>query len=132
MKRDGYLLIELIIAISIFGLLAGVATQGILLGLAMNSHTPEIREGNTTVLTNCLINKIRKATATPGNTVALKHPTANDRGNEEWSLKINDVKSPSNLIGGSVPIKNLYSLDVEIKNLKDITAKKYTIFRYLP
>jgi hypothetical protein len=126
MSRKGYLLIEVIIGLSIFTLVAGAVTQGFLVGLKLYDESEKV-DLNEGIITNILLNRIKKTTD-------ANSPVNAKFGPEEWKAEV-ITKSPVKEIS-----QNLYALNVEVaktidaqgNRLEHPTGKKYAVFRYLP
>jgi hypothetical protein len=124
MDRKGYLLIEIIFGLSLFALVAGVVTQGFLIGLKL--YRDAGTDSNEAVITMLLINRIKKATS--GATTSIK------LNEEEWQVRIENASELAKALPG------LWALNINVAKIKDskgnnvqpLEEKKYNIFRYLP
>lgn len=129
-KNKAFLLIEVIVALSIFALLAGAITQGFLTGMKMRSSVEVRDESNEAVITNMLINKIEKTSLPPASKpIKVSIPLEGEKKDQEdtWQLVVKESKK----IFAS---NNLYALKVEISKTPSSpgeTPKVYNIFRYI-
>ncbi|MDR1906852.1 MAG: hypothetical protein LBQ03_01375 [Puniceicoccales bacterium] len=124
MNRKGYLLIEVIFGLSLFALVAGVVTQGFLVGLKLFREAGGT-DPNEAVITTLLINRIK--TTTTGTPIKMHF------GSEEWQIKVDTAENIKNIS------PQLYALNIGIakvvnaqgKSIASPIEKKYHIFRYL-
>jgi hypothetical protein len=125
-KRRGYLMIEVIIGLSIFALVAGVVTQGFLVGLKLYSDVDD-GDPQESVITFILTNRIKSSMGTDASMEA-------GFGSEKWKMEIKAKNQIAN-IG-----QKLYAFNVSVAKIVDSQgnridrpqAQEYHIFRYLP
>jgi hypothetical protein len=125
-KQRGYLLIEVIIGLSIFALVAGVVTQGFLVGLKLYGEADDA-DPNEGVITAILTNRIKSSMGTDASMEM-------GLGSEKWKM---DIKGKNQVPNVS---QKLYALNVSVTKITDSqgnridhpTSQTYSIFRYIP
>ncbi|MDR1590750.1 MAG: hypothetical protein LBR92_02010 [Puniceicoccales bacterium] len=140
MDRKGYLLIEIIFALALFGVTAGVVTNGFLIGLRLREKADTNR--NEAVVTTMLINRINRmptsnnAPNAPNAPTTIRSEIEMHFGKEKWRLKI--APGSQYLVGGTFP--KLFACDIKVAQIEDFNGnkiaspeeKEYHIFRHIP
>ncbi|MDR2807149.1 MAG: prepilin-type N-terminal cleavage/methylation domain-containing protein [Puniceicoccales bacterium] len=125
MNRRGYLLIEVIIGLSIFALVAGVVTQGFLVGLDLYKNASDA-DPNEGIIATILVNRIK-------NSMSAGSSFEIGLGQEKWKLTLKE-KTP---IASISP--QLYALAISIAKIAERGSdkpidkpieKEYAIFRH--
>jgi hypothetical protein len=83
-QRNGYLLIEVILALSIFALFAGGVTQIFLMGLQLYQESTD--DANEAVISMAPVNRIQKGKETAGSLIELSFHCKDNQENI-WKLK---------------------------------------------
>jgi hypothetical protein len=125
MRRKGYLLIEIVFALSLFALVAGVVSQGFLFGLKLYKKSKN-NNSNEGVITTLLINRIKEPKV--GDLIEMTF------GQESWRLRIDELTKVARISNSlnALAIKVSKTIDAKGNPVAAPEEKEYHIFRYFP